>query len=216
VKIQARGLLERRHDVDPDERVPCVSEALGQRVARELEDLRHGRRLAEERGGGLGQLVRLVEDDGVRGREQIGDAFLAQCEVGEEEMMVDDDDVGIHRRAPRLDDEAAVVVSALRAEARVAGRRHETPDRRVLRHVGEIGAVAGLRDAREPLDRAKARRVLPRRQAAALLGAGEMFVAQVVRAALEQRDGHRRRERGAHERDVLAKELVLQRLRAGR
>jgi hypothetical protein len=42
-----------------------------------------------------------------------------------------------------------------------------------------------------------------------------MMVADVVRAALEERERHRELERVAHERQVALEELVLQRLRAG-
>ena len=70
--------------------------------------------LAEEQRRRVGQLVRLVEDHRVAGRQQLGEALVAQHHVGEEEMMVDDDDVGVERRLARLQHEAVAVMRAVR------------------------------------------------------------------------------------------------------
>ena len=69
---------------------------------------------------------------------------------------------------------------------------------------------------RERDDLRQMARVLARGQSALGRGALEMVVADVVRAALEQRERRGHAERGAHERQVALEELVLQRLRARR
>ncbi len=209
-------LLERRDGIGPHERIARMREPRGQRIACEFEHLRGRRRLAEERRRGLGQLMGLVEDDRVRGRQQIGDPFVAQHEVGEEQVMIDDDEVGLLRRAPRLHHEALRVMRTFGAEAVLARRRHQRPDRRVLGHLRELGAIAAAGRQREALDRAQMHRVLARHEATVVARAGEMLVADVVGASLQQRDGDGRPQRRADQRDVLAKQLVLQRLRAGR
>ena len=90
---------------------------------------------------------------------------------------------------------------------------------------GQIVAFSGtsasvprspVSDAREnAMIRAKVPRVLARGQAALGGGALQMMVADIVRAALEQRERHRELQRIAHERQVALEQLVLQRLGAG-
>ncbi len=116
--------------------------AFGLRIAGELGQLarrqRHRKELARE----LRNLVRFVEDERVRAGQDLAEAFLLDRKIGEQEMMIDDDDVGFLRRAPSLDDEAVVEQRTLGAEAVLGGRRHARPERRILRHVGELGAIA--------------------------------------------------------------------------
>jgi hypothetical protein len=160
--------------------------------------------------------VRFVEDHRVARRQQLGQALVAQRDVGEEQMVVDDDDVGIERFLARLHHEALAVEGAVAAEAVVARRRDERPDRRVLRDVGELGAVTALRCAREGDDLRQVACIGPRRQPPFARCALQMVMAHVVRATLEQRDGDRRRERVADHRQVAFEQLILQRLRARR
>ena len=45
--------------------------------------------------------MRLIEDEGIDGRQQFAEAVLLQRQVGEQQVMIDDDDVGFERRAAR-------------------------------------------------------------------------------------------------------------------
>lgn len=212
----ARGTLKRAAELHPFDRVARVREALDDRVARELEHLRRRQRLAEKERRGLGQLMCFVEDDRVRTRQQLGHPGIAQHDVREEQVMIDDDDVRLLRLAARLHHEAVLVMRAFLAEAVVAGRRDHRPHGRRLRHARELGLVAALRELREADDVLQVRGVLPRRQAAVVGRALQIVMAQVVRAALEHRDRHGHRERVAHRRDVALEQLILQVLRARR
>ncbi|MDR8855949.1 hypothetical protein FEP87_02222 [Burkholderia multivorans] len=212
----ARRAFERAAELYPFDGVARVTEALGDRIARKFENLRRRQRLAEKQRRRLRQLMRFVEDHRVRIRQQLGHAGVAQHDVREEQMMVDDDDVGLLRFAPRLHHEAFLVVRTLLAEAVVARRRDHRPYGRRLRHARELGLVAAFRDLRETDDLLQIRGVLPRRQAAVVRGALQIVVAQIVRAALQHRDRHRHRERVAHGRNVAQEQLVLQMLRASR
>src|SRR5579864_8884772 len=73
--------------------------------------------------GDLLELVRLVEDYGSSFGEdsRVGCAFCLQRdrEVREEEVMVDDDDVALHRAAAHLGDEAALELAAFLPDAGV-------------------------------------------------------------------------------------------------
>jgi hypothetical protein len=160
--------------------------------------------------------MRFVEDDRVAVGQELGHAFVAQHHVGEEEVMVHDDDVGLERFLARLHHEAVAVERAVLAEAVVACGRDEGPDARILRDVGQLGPIAALRSARERHDPGQVAHVVARREAVLARGALEVVVAHVVGAPLQQRDGHGRGKRVAHERKVALEELVLERLGPGR
>ena len=185
-------------------------------IARKLRQLAGGRLLAEEQRRRVGQLMRFVENDRIARGQQLGEPLVAQRDVGEEQVVVDDDDVGVERFLARLHHEAFAMERAVAAEAVVARRRDERPDRRVFRNVGELRAVAALGRARERDDLRQIPRVGARRQPALARRALEMVMADVVGATLEQRDGDRRRQRVADQRQVALEQLVLQRLRSRR
>jgi hypothetical protein len=182
-------------------------------IARELRELSGGQLLAEEQRRGVRKLVRLVENDRVARGQQLGETFVAQHHVGEEQVVVDDDDVRFERRLARLQHEAVGVKRAMGTEAVVARRRDERPDRRVLGDVGERAAIAGRRRVRECDDAGQVARILARRKPSFRSGSRKVVVADVVGAALEQRNRQRKTQRVADERQVALEELILQRLR---
>ena len=211
----ARGLFQVARLVDHRHTVARRGHGLGACVARQLQHLRGGHAVAEEQARGLRQLVRLVENHRVAGRQQFAHALVAQHHVGEEKVVIDHHHVGVHRVAPRLHHEALFLVRAVLAEAVVARRGGGDPGQRVLAHVGAFGLVAGLRDLGEAADRAQVGGVLRGEEAAVARVALEVVVADVVGPALQQRDRHRDLERRAHGGQVAVEELVLQGFGAG-
>ena len=173
-------------------------------------------RVAEKQARRLGQLVRFVEDQRIARRQQLGDALVAQHDVGEEEVMVDHHHVGGERVAPRAHHEAVAVIRAALPEAVVARRRGLRPDRRVFGHVGEIGAVAGGAESGEALDPVQLRRLFPCSGPAFGNRATQAIEADVIRPPLQQRGASPRSQRLAHRGQIAVEELVLQRLGAGR
>src|SRR5581483_10404715 len=105
------------------------------------------------------QLVGLVKDD----RAELGQdagvrralGLLPDREVGEEQMMIDDDDVALGRAAMHLGDEAAVELLALLADAGVGARVEFGPELIVFRQQRELGPVAGFRGPLPVGDHAK-------------------------------------------------------------
>ena len=95
------------------------------------------------------QFVRFVENH--RGRfgkdSGVGRAIGLQLdgEIGEEQMMVDDDDVALHRAAPHFGDEAALKLAALLAGAGIGARIELVPEQAGFGQFGEFGAIAGRR-----------------------------------------------------------------------
>ena len=184
-------------------------------IACEFAQLSGADFLAEKQGRRIRQLVRFVEDHGIAGRQQFGQPFIAQHDVGEKQMMIHDDHVGSQRFLACVHHEALVEVCALAAKAIFTGRRDVAPNRSGLGHVGEFALVSGGRGTSKGLDALQISYVRARRKHAARGGALEVVMADVVAAALEQRDGDRHFQRFAHEREIALKKLILQRLRAG-
>ena len=117
-------------------------------VADELVDALGAEADAEVVGGDLFELVGLVEDDGGGFGEDAGvggvGGLLLDAEVGEEEVVVDDDDVGLERFAAHGGDEAALPVGAGLAEAGFGAGVEFLPERGGFGEGVDLGAVAGF------------------------------------------------------------------------
>ena len=181
----AGGLVEpRRYPVELGRRA-AGGPQLETGVARQLGQLRGRYAFAEEHARRLGQLVRLVENESVAGRQQLGDAFVAQHHVGEEQVMIHHHQVRRERVPARAHHEAVPVVGTLLPEAVVARRRGVRPDRRVLGDVGQVGAIAGRGHGGKALDAMQLRNFLPRGEAAFARRALHAVEAYIVRASLQ-------------------------------
>ncbi len=53
-------------------------------------------------------MVRLVDDHGVSTRQEITEALFLHCQVGHEQVMVDDDQIGLARGLARRYDMAVL------------------------------------------------------------------------------------------------------------
>ena len=144
-------------------------------------------RRAEELHAGLAELVRLVEDRHLDARQQLGHAAVAQRHVGEEQVVVDDDQVGRHRLAPRLHDVAGAVLGALAAEAVLARRGDERDHAAALVEPVELGQVAAARGLRPGLDLGQRAHRAAIGQVRVVARLAEPVQAEIARAALEQR-----------------------------
>ena len=114
--------------------------------------------------------MRFVQDHGVRARQQIGESLVLERKIGEQQVMVHDDDVGGLCGTAGLDHVAAGVLRALLAQAVLASRGDRRPDGRLLRQIGELRKVAGLGHAPPNAKLARAaRRAACRREQRALL-----------------------------------------------
>jgi len=116
----ARGGVDRGVQLGPALQAARLRQRDRQQVAPEVDHLPGAEDRAEELHAGLDELVRFVEHRRVHRRQQFGDAAVAQRHVGEEQVMVDDDEVGRHRLAPRLHDVALAVLRAFGAQAVLA------------------------------------------------------------------------------------------------
>ena len=153
--------------------------------------------------------MRLVEDH----RVVLGQHAAAGGDVREVERVVDDHEVGGGRplargfREARRDERAAAAGAAVGADGELGPEGLGRLER-------ELGPVAGLRRVQPALHR------LPGAGVAAVgeqerLKALELTAAEVVRSTLQHLDAHGAPDRGRGDGDVLAEQLLLQRLGRG-
>ena len=161
--------------------------------------------------------MRFVQNDRIGARQQIAEALILEREIRQQQMVVHHHDLRGLGLAPSLEHMAAGELRALLPQTVFAGRGDHRPDRRLLRHVGELRQVARLggrgpsRHAREHPRRA----ALTELERALLSGQLQAVPAQIVDASLEQRHLHRQPQGSGEQRQIAAEQLVLQRARAG-
>jgi len=182
-------------------------------IAHQQFDLAAAETRAEELRGEIGDLVSFVEDHRIGRAQQIAETVFLEREVGEQQMVIDDDDIGIDGLAARVDHVALADVGAAGAEAVVTRGGDLRPQRVRIAHVRHFGKIAGPGDSRPALDAGQR----------AIARAGEAFLAthllqpvaaQIVRAALEQCDPRRDADGGGDQWQVFVEQLVLQGARA--
>ncbi len=168
---------------------------------------------AEELGGDLLDLVRLVEDRDLVGRQHLRlGPGRAQRQVGEEQMVVDDHQLRLQRAPPHAGHEAALEEGAARPEPRLRRRRDLAPERRVVGQLGQVGAVTGGCPRHPGDDAVELGRGHERRLPRLLLEAPQ---AQVVAETLHHRPLERLRHDRLQPRQIDARDLVLKSLGAG-
>src|SRR5215831_20451964 len=90
------------------------------------------------------QFVSLIEDHRAVVGQDRGDVRFPNGKVSEKQVVIDDDDVCLHRLLPDQSQEASFIVLALRAGAPVAPRIHTRPEFRVVPDGTKFGPVACL------------------------------------------------------------------------
>ena len=178
---------------------------------------------AEIAAGNVFQFVAFVEDH----RADLGQnagigrvlGLLLDGEIGEEQMMIDDDDVALHRLAPHFGDEAFVPGAAFLAEAGVGARVELVPERAGFGQRREFGTVAGLRHLLPGGDGAVVLDLLQSAEHRLVGEVVELLAAQIVVAPLHVADVQLAfavgKKRLFEKRDILVEELFLQILGAG-
>ena len=197
-------------------RVEARGLELALHVAHQLLDLVRGDLHAEVLRRHVLDQVRLVEDERVVGRDHRAVAAVLHREIGAQQMVVHHHDVGFECRLAHARDEAGVEQRARLADAVLARGRDLAPEVDAVRHVGDLGPVAGLGLGRPRLDGPVDRQLFEPPEAAGLAEGGEAQQAQVVGSALHHRDAQLASERLREQRQVLLDELLLQVLGAGR
>ena len=159
--------------------------------------------------------VGLVEDQGVVVGDDRAVASVLHREVRAEQVMVDDDEVGFQGALAHARDPAGVEVGAGLPDAVLAGRGDLAPEVGAVGQVLDLAAVARLRPRGPGLDGAEEGDLVEAAEAARLAERLVAEEAEVVAAALHDRDAEVAAEGAGQERDVLAEELLLEVLGAG-
>ena len=187
-------------------------------VAGKIFESEIGERAAEVLRGDLFKLVRLVEDDGGSFGENAGIGRIAGGEadrgVGEKEMVIDDDEIGLESAAAHLGDEAAAIVGTSAAEAGVGAGVELMPEGGGFGKGGKLGAVAGLSDALPLGDLAVLVNFVEARENGLVAEGEELAAAKVIGAALHVADAQFAEQR-FEKRNVAKEELVLKSLGTG-
>ena len=210
-----RGLFEFFQLVENLRQVARLVVVLDGGVVHQLEDLPGAQGAAEEVARHLGQLVRLVDDEGIGGRQQLAEAGVLDRKIRAQQVMVHHHDVGLLRHAARLDQVTLAVSRAILAQAVVCGGGDQRPDPGIFRHRAELGDVAALGGVRPVAHRQQPAEHFLVVAARVVQRVFHAMHAQVVGAPLEQRDPRRAGHRLDHARQVAQKQLVLQVARAG-
>ena len=220
---RTQGFTQRRHRrVQPvgalaqGGEIPGFPRLFHHRIPRQFQQLSAAQRFAEKLAGHLRQLVRFVENNGIRAGQQFGETGFLHRHVGAEQVMVDDQHIRRQRLAAGLGDEAIAQVRAFLAQTVVDGGSHARPDQRGFRDTADLGDIAVTGAPRPGADAAQLGDLLARTQAPAFLGGLPAIVTEIVAAPLQQRDPRRHFQRLAHHRQIPLKQLILQVAGAGR
>src|SRR5437899_11184199 len=160
--------------------------------------------------------MRFIENERMSARQNFAEALLFDREIGEQQVMIDHDEIGFLRGAACLDYEAVVKLRTFRAETVLRSRGHARPQRRIFRYLGKLAAIATARTLRPGSNRMQMRGLLTRSQAPVLRRLLRAMQAQIICAPLEQAGFQSRTDGLAHAWQITMEQLVLQRLRAGR
>ena len=154
--------------------------------------------------------VGLVEDHGViLGEDAALVVRASECEVGEEQVVVDDDDVAFLGALVHQGEEAALEVGALLPGAQLAARVELGPGRAVLGQLPDLGAVAEFGGLFPLADNLEIGDLFEAGKHRLLIGVVDFLAAGVIVAALHVADLERPREVFLEERHVLEEELFL-------
>ncbi len=164
-----------------------------------------------------------VENHGARLRQDSGIgrilSLLLDRQVGEKQVMVDDDDVALHRLAVHLGDEAAVPGAALLSQAGIGAGVDLVPERAGLGKRRQFGPVAGIRHFLPGGDGAVVLDLLQSAEHGLVGQVVELLAAQIVVAPLHVTDLQLAfaagKKRLFEKRDIFEEELFLQILCAG-
>ena len=184
-----------------------------QRLGHDSVEAAAGDAGAEEGRGDVLEAVRLVDDDPLVVGQHGSGVIAANHEIGQKEVVVDDEQLRRLRFALEGGHEAALVEGTARPEAGLARRGREPPDGVVFFELVELGQIAAPGLRRPALHE---RQRSPHRLGGLRRGQGlETAAAEVVAEALHQE----RRDLGADhalgDGEIFEEDLLLERLARG-
>ncbi len=187
-----------RRDIPPQLLHPVVADREAEILARDILDL-----------------MRFVEDYGVVVGENAAHFVPPHGEVGKEEMVVDDDDIGFRGALVHQGDKAALILLALRSRAEFGARVDLAPGSAVLGKSSNFRPVPRLRGQLPVANNLKVRDFFQPRKRGRILRVIDLLAAGVVAAALHVTDPQRPVENVFQKGNVAKEKLLLEGLGAG-
>jgi len=185
------------------------------RVARDLLDGPGPRGRAEIHRRYLLEQVRLVKDHRVVVRQNRAERG-AEREIGEEEVVVDHDQLRVLGTSLESGQPAGLELGAAGTRAGLRTRVDVPPQLELIRQFVDLGAIAGFRLLSPVGDHVHPLRLGEVGQQRLALELGQPGATEVVVAPLHHTGGHRNPRLPGEERDLVIPDLVLQVLGAGR
>ena len=87
--------------------------------------------------------MRFIENDCLRAGQELDEAFLLHGEIGEQQVMVDDDEIRLLGGAACIHDVTFLVCRTFGTETVICRGRNKWPDGRVFCDFRQLGAIAG-------------------------------------------------------------------------
>ncbi len=211
----AQGKFQRRHRLLQGRLRTGHAAAFGEAVAGKFLPRAHAETFAEKVGGQFRQLMGLVDDEGLRARQDFAETLLLQREVGQQQMVVDHHQIRFLRTLACTHHEAVAPERTIRAHAVVHRGGDHRQQWRIIGQAIQLGHVAVLAAPGPGHDALELRHLLGAAEARLAARLIQTVTAQVVGPALQQRGTMAHPQRRTHARQVAVIELVLQRAGAG-
>ena len=121
--------------------VPGLAPIFGLGVADQFQELAAADGGPEEITCHLRQLMGLIDDEGIRPRQDLAEALVAQGDVSAQQVVVDDHQVRLLGATAGFQQGALIPVGAILAQAVVAGGGHRRPNGGIVRQ-GQFRDIA--------------------------------------------------------------------------
>jgi len=157
-----------------------------------------------------------VEDHRSVIRQTLTELIPAYVEIREEQVVVDDHDVGCVRSGTHACNETRLVFRTLLPDTHVATSVYPIPKRKIFRKIDEFASISGLSFVRPPANGVELIHLIKAVENGLMLGLVNTIQASIVSAALHIRRRELLWQDLLQERNVLFHQLFLQILGAGR
>src|SRR5262249_17135193 len=156
-------------------------------------------------------LMSLIENDGVIfGQDAAFIVFVLQRQIGEEEVMVHNDDVAFERALMHGGDEAALEIRTLLPGAEIAAGIDLSPGGPGFGQRFDVGAISEFRGFFPSADDLEIGQLFQAREHRLLFSIVDFLAARVIAAALHVADIQWPREMLLQERNIFEEELLLE------
>ena len=157
-----------------------------------------------------------IDHKRVHTRQQFAEPLLFERQIGTQQMVIDDHQVGFLGGTAGLQHMALGKPLALLADAVFRGRGYARPDGGGLGHTGQLGDIAAASASRPVKNALQLIGLMACRQTPFAARCRQTMLTQIVGTPFQQRRAQRYAQCRLHRRQVTVKQLILQMPGAGR